>query len=63
MLRVPALAIPDVFPNPDAVRSLGDNQHGYEPEFWEFQYEIYQYLSRVKELDLVTRYESRCFYG
>ena len=58
MLRVPALAIPDVFPNPEAVRSLGDNQHGYEPEFWEFQYEIYRYLSRVKELDLVTRYES-----
>lgn len=58
MLRVPALTIPDISPNPDAVRSLGDNQHGYEPEFWEFQYEIYRYLSRVKELDLVARYKS-----
>ena len=31
-------------PHKNAVYSLGDNLHSYEPEFWEFQYQCYRYL-------------------
>jgi hypothetical protein len=55
MLRIPTLEIPDVFPHPNAM-SGRDNRHSYEPEFWEFQYEIYRYLSRISEPDLARRY-------
>jgi hypothetical protein len=58
MLRVRALCIPDVLPHPDAIRSWGDNRHSYEPEFWEFQYEIYRYLGRVSDDELIERYRS-----
>lgn len=58
MLRIPALAIPDILPHPKAMRSGRDNRHSYEPEFWEFQYEIYRYLSRVSEPELFRRYRS-----
>lgn len=58
MLRIPALEIPDALPHPNAMRSGRDNRHSYEPEFWEFQYEIYRYLSRVSEQELGIRYSS-----
>ena len=56
MLRIPALQIPNILPHPDAIRSFGDNRHSYEPEFWEFQYEVYRYLGRLQESDLIKRY-------
>lgn len=58
MLRIPSLKIPEILPHPDAIRSFGDNSHSYEPEFWEFQYESYRYLSRVTEVELVARYKA-----
>lgn len=57
-LRVPSLPLPERLPHPDAIRSVGDNRHGYEPEFWEFQYEIYRYLERVTEGCLIERYRN-----
>lgn len=57
MQKIPALQLPEVFPHPDAIRSFGDNKHSYEPEFWEFQYQIYRYLGRVHEQELITRYQ------
>ncbi len=56
MPRVPALKIPEILPHPEAIRSWGDHQHSYEPEFWEFQYELYRYLGRVSQEKLVERY-------
>lgn len=58
MLQVDALLLPDVLPHPQAIRSCGENQHNYEPEFWEFQYQIYRYLGRVSERDLLDRYRA-----
>ncbi len=49
MLRVPSFHLPESFPHSEAIRSLGDNLHSYEPEFWEFQYQIYRYLERVSD--------------
>lgn len=56
MHRVPSLYLPDTLPNPQAIQSFGDNRHGYEPEFWEFQYEVYRYLERVSDAVLAKRY-------
>lgn len=58
MLRIEPLGIPETFPHPDAIKSMRDNKHGYEPEFWEFQYEIYRYLGRVEANELAARYRS-----
>jgi hypothetical protein len=58
MLRLPSLALPPILPTPAAIRSHGDNHHSYEPEFWEFQYEVYRYLGRVAPQDLVERYRA-----
>jgi len=38
------------------MRSGRNNRHSYEPEFWEFQYEIYRYLSQISEPQLARRY-------
>ena len=56
MLRVSSLQIPSVLPHPSTIRSWGSNHHSYEPELWEFQYEIYRYLSSVPAVDLSSRY-------
>jgi hypothetical protein len=58
MLRVDSLSIPNALPHPSAIRSWGDNEHSYEPEFWEFQYEMYRYLGRVQEQELTARYKA-----
>lgn len=58
MLKITALQIPDVLPHPDAIRSFSDNQHSYEPEFWEFQYAIHRYLGGVSNEHLVFRYQA-----
>lgn len=58
MHKITALQIPNVLPHPEAIRSFGDNKHSYEPEFWEFQYEIYRYLKGVTDECLVDRYQA-----
>lgn len=57
MLRVPSLHLPEGLPHLEAIRSFGDNLHSYEPEFWEFQYQIHRYLERVPDCILVERYK------
>ena len=57
MLRVPSLHLPESLPRSESIRSFGDNLHGYEPEFWEFQYEVYRYLERVSNGALIERYK------
>lgn len=58
ILKVSSLQIPDVLPHVKAILSFGDNKHSYEPEFWEFQYEIYRYLGMVSDEALKSRYEA-----
>lgn len=42
------------------MKSWGQNIHDYEPEFWEFQYEIYRYLKNISDESLIKRYEDLC---
>jgi hypothetical protein len=56
MLRIDPLPLPNTYPHPKALRSCGQNRHSYEPEFWEFEYNIYRYLSRVSKDELAKRY-------
>jgi hypothetical protein len=58
MLKVPSLILPATLPTQRAIRSFGDNERSYEPEFWEFQYECYRYLGRVELSALVERYRA-----
>jgi len=58
VLRVPSLVLPTTLPTRAAIRSWGDNLHNYEPEFWEFQYEVYRYLRGVAPLALADRYQT-----
>jgi hypothetical protein len=39
------------------VKSWGENENSYEPEFWEFQYQLYRYLGRIGEDELIARYD------
>lgn len=57
MLRVPSLRLPEKLPHSEAIRSFGDNLHSYEPDFWEFQYQINRYLERVTDELLIERYK------
>jgi hypothetical protein len=56
-LRIPPSDLPSTLPSLEAIRSLDDNQHSYEPEFLEFQYEICQYLIGIPLDSLQSRYE------
>lgn len=57
VLRVHSLDLPENLPHPEAIRSFGDNPHSYEPEFWEFDYQVYRYLGRVTDGLLIERYK------
>ncbi|WP_300492824.1 hypothetical protein [uncultured Methylophaga sp.] len=54
--KVPVLRLPQHLPHAEAIRSFKDNQHSYEAEFWEYQYQTYRYLERLSEESLITRY-------
>ena len=56
MLFVEKLDLPKTLPQPDAIRSWGTNEWSYDPEVWEFQYQRYRYLGRVKDDELAVRY-------
>lgn len=58
MRNIPILALPSVLPAPEAIRSWKQTKTDYEPECWEFQYEIYRYLGRVSDDILRARYDS-----
>lgn len=58
MLRVNSLNLPENLPNSETIRSFKDNLHSYEPEFWEFQYQVYRYLERVTDEFLIERYKN-----
>lgn len=58
MLLVPSLSLPASLPQPDAMKTLGSNQHAYEPEFWELAYQTYRYLGGVPDSHLVARHKS-----
>lgn len=57
MLAIESLPLPKMLPHPDAIKSWGENEHSYEPEFWEFQYQVYRYLGRIGENELIARYD------
>ena len=56
MLQVSSLPLPKTYPHPNSIRSCGENLYAYDPEFWEFDYFGYRYLSRVSAQGLVKRY-------
>lgn len=60
MLHVKSLSLPQNYPAERAIKSWGQNIHNYEPEFWEFQYEIYRYLKNISDEKLLKRYEDLC---
>lgn len=56
MQRIPSLELPEQLPTPIALKSWKQNEHNYEPEFWEFQYEVYRYLKNIADDKLDERY-------
>ena len=56
MHKIQSLELPERLPTPDALKSWGQNEHDYEPEFWEFQYELYRYLKNPGDDMLEQRY-------
>lgn len=58
MLLVPSLSFPKSLPDPDAMASCGSNQHNYEPEFWELEYQVHRYLGRMSDAELIPRHKS-----
>jgi hypothetical protein len=58
MNRINPMLLPTTLPHHDAIKSHEDNRHAYEPDFWEFQYELYRYLGGISDDELRLRYLS-----
>jgi hypothetical protein len=56
MQKIQSLKLPERLPAPEAIKSWKQNEHDYEPEFWEFRYQIYRYLKNIENGALVQRY-------
>jgi hypothetical protein len=56
--KIQSLRHPEQLPTPETLRSWQQNEHNYEPEFWEFQYEIYRYLKNINNENLIERYRN-----
>ena len=56
MQKIQSLELPEQLPSSRALKSCGQNQHDYEPEFWEFHYDICRYLKNVDADKLDERY-------
>jgi hypothetical protein len=56
MQKIQSLELPEQLPTSGALKSWGQNKHDYEPEFWEFHYDIYRYLKNVDDDKLDERY-------
>jgi hypothetical protein len=54
--KIESLKLPEQLPTSEALKSWQQNEHDYEPEFWEFQYEIYRYLKNINDKNLIERY-------
>jgi len=57
MQKLDSLALPDILPHEKAIKSSGQNIHNYEPEFWEFFYDINRYLKNITQVKLNERYK------
>jgi len=60
MQRIKNISLPKKYPTDKAIKSCGHNIHNYEPEFWEFQYEIFRYLKNVEDAKLNERHKALC---
>ncbi len=60
MQKIDSLTLPNILPHEKAIKSLGQNIHNYEPEFWEFSYETQRYLKNINEEKLIERYRHLC---
>ena len=60
MQRIDSLELPSELPADKVIKSCGQNIHDYEPEFWEFRYEIDRYLKNMSNDNLIKRYEDIC---
>ena len=56
MQKIQLLDLPKQMPTQGAMKSCKQNEHNYDPEFWEFQYETYRYLKNVEIDKLDERY-------
>lgn len=56
MQKIQSLELPKQLPMPNALKSWTQNEHDYEPEFWEFQYQRYRYLKNIADDKLDERY-------
>ncbi len=56
MQKIQSLELPEQLPTSGALKYWGQNEHDYEPEFWEFQYDIYRYLKNVDNANMDERY-------
>jgi hypothetical protein len=58
MQQIPSLSLPTILPHPEAIKSCKQTKTDYEPDCWEFQYEIHRYLGRVSDDALRARYDA-----
>ncbi len=54
MLKINSLVLPESLPIPEAMKP--GNKNDYDPEFWEFHYEICRYLERATDDYVIARY-------
>lgn len=60
MQIIESLDLPKIYPSARAIKSSKQNIHNYEPEFWEFFYDIKRYLQHVTTDELIQRYKDLC---
>jgi len=60
MQKIASLTLPNILPHEKAIKSWGQNIHNYEPEFWEFFYDLHRYLKNIDEKKLIKRYRDLC---
>lgn len=54
--QISVLTLPSGLPHPEAIKSFGAAACNYEPDFWEFEYQIYRYLGRISDNELLKRH-------
>ncbi len=60
MQNIKNIPLPKQLPTDQALKSCRQNIHNYEPEAWEFQYEIHRYLKNISDEELIQRHENLC---
>lgn len=58
MQKIPSIELPVQLPKPSVLKSHGQNEQNYEPEFWDFQYDSYRYLKDIPDDKLEERYRN-----